>query len=107
MFSVSFRANNPEQPNQQKNSIGLTENGQKVLNKTNKYAGLINVLPNEKERNQYVDEVKQNPLMLLAMVNPYAGAYYTYDQYKKGNISKEDAIRVVAYNSITNKVSNA
>lgn len=38
MFSVSFRASNPNQVQQQKNSIGLTENGQKVLNQTNKYA---------------------------------------------------------------------
>ena len=49
-MTISFRAGNnyptqnlSQQNTQQKNSIGLTENGQNVLNKTNEYANAYNL----------------------------------------------------------------
>lgn len=40
------------------------------------------------------------------MSNPLVGAAYTVNQYDKGNISKDDAIKVVAYNSIARGLSS-
>lgn len=106
MFSVSFKADNQTQVQQQKNSIGLTENGQKVFNQTNGYANIINVMSNEDERKQYIQDVKENPILVPAIISPTIGTIYTYNQYRKGNISKEDAFKITAYNALANAISS-
>ena len=40
------------------------------------------------------------------MSNPLARAVYTAIQYNNGNISKDDAIKIVAYNSIAQGLSS-
>ena len=48
----------------------------------------------------------QNALLMPVMSNPLARAVYTAIQYNNGNISKDDAIKIVAYNSIAQGLSS-
>lgn len=109
MLSINFKANNPIQKPQETNSIGLSENGQKVLNETNKYANtfdIVNTVVDSDKRKENVGTVVKNTLLMPVMSNPLVGAVYTASQYKNGNISKDDAIKIVAYNSIAQNLSS-
>jgi len=111
-MTISFRAGNnyPPQNIQQKNSIGLTENGQKILNKTN---GILNTysqinmayeVSKEKDfskRAKGVGELLKNSVTMDLYANPVIGSSYVVDQYKKGNISKDEAKQIIATNAIT------
>ena len=109
MLSISFRANPTVSNQQQKNAIGLTENGQKVLNKTNKYANtydFVDTVVDSDKRKENLGTVAKNALLMPVMSNPLVSAAYTVNQYNKGEISKDDAIKVVAYNSIARGLSS-
>ena len=108
MLSISFRANSTTLNQQQKNVIGLTENGQKILNSTNKYANtydFVDTVVDKDKRKENLGTVAKNALLMPIMSNPLVGAVYTANQYNKGNISKDDAIKIVAYNSIAQGLS--
>ena len=116
-MTISFRAghnyptqNLPQQnlPPQQKNSIGLTENGQKVLNKTNEYANAYNLadtLIDSEKRKENLGNVVKNTMLMPIMSNPVVSGLYTANQYQKGNISKDDTIKILAYNAIAQGLS--
>ena len=109
MLSISFRANPTVSNQQQKNAIGLTENGQKILNSTNKYENtydFVDTVMDKYKRKENLETVAKNALLIPVMSNPLVGAVYTANQYNKGNISKDDAIKIVAYNSITQGLSS-
>ena len=109
MLSISFRANQTVSNQQQKNLIGLTENGQKVLNSTNKYANtydFVDTVVDKDKRKENLGTVAKNALLMPVMSNPIVGAAYTANQYNKGNISKDDAIKIFAYNSIAQGLSS-
>ena len=38
--------------------------------------------------------------MMPVMSSPAVSTIYTADQYKKGNISKDDAMKIMAYNAM-------
>ena len=114
-MAINFKGNPVNIPPQQvqnknqKNSIGLTENGQKVLNKTNEYANaydLVNTVIDSDKRNDNFATVAKNALLMPVMSNPVIGAVYTADQYKKGNITKDDAVKIMAYNAIAQGLSS-
>ena len=97
------------QNKQQKNSIGLTENGQKVLNKTNEYANAYNVadtLIDSEKRKENLGEVAKNTLLMPVMSNPAVSTIYTVNQYQKGEISKDDATKIMLYNAIAQGLSS-
>jgi hypothetical protein len=105
-MTISFRANNnyPAQNTQQKNAIGLTENGQNILNKTNEYANhidLTNTILDSEKRKDNLGTALKNTIMLPIMSSPTISAAYVANEYRKGAISKEDALKIVAYNTIT------
>ena len=105
MLSVSFKSNSSNQEQLRKNSIGLTPNGQKVLNRTNGYAAIANTISNPSENKKYLDEISNNPILIPAMIFPAIGNLYAINQYKNGNITKEDATKIIAYNTMTNTAS--
>ena len=109
MVSISFRADSPNPAQQQTNMIGLTKNGQQVLNKTNKYANkydLLNTIIDFDNKKDNLGTVVQNTLLMPIMSNTPVGAIYTMDQYNNGKITKDDAIKIVAYNSISKGLSS-
>ena len=117
-MTISFRAgknyptqNLPHQnlPPQQKNSIGLTENGQNVLNKTNEYANAYNLadtLVDSEKRKENLGNVVKNTMLMPIMSNPAVSTIYTVNQYKKGEISKDDATKIMIYNAIAQGMSS-
>ena len=115
-MTISFRAGNnyptqnlPPQNTQQKNSIGLTENGQKILNKTNEYANAYNVadtLMDSEKRKENLGNVVKNTMLMPIMSNPAVSTIYTVNQYQKGEISKDDATKIMVYNAIAKGLSS-
>ena len=115
-MTISFRAGNnyptqniPPQTQQQKNSIGLTENGQNVLNKTNEYANAYNLadtLVDSEKRKENLGNVVKNTMLMPIMSNPAVSTIYTVNQYKKGEISKDDATKIMIYNAIAQGMSS-
>ena len=111
MLSVSpilFRSNQTVQNQQQHNSMGLSENAQKILNSTNKYANtcdLIDTIVNQDKNTDNLLIVAKNAMLMPIMSKPFVSAIYAADQYNKGNISKEDATKLVACNTITQFLS--
>ena len=107
-MSISFRANPVattvlQTQSQQNNALGLSENGQKVLNKTNVHANaydLASTVVDSDKRKENLATVAKNTLMMPIMSSPTISTAYTVDQYKKGNISKDDAMKIMAYNAM-------
>ena len=107
-MSISFRANPVattvlQTQNQQNNALGLSENGQKVLNQTNEHANaydLASTIVDSDKRKENLATVAKNTLMMPVMSSPIVSTVYTADQYHKGNISKDDAMKIMAYNAM-------
>lgn len=107
-MSISFRANPVattvlQTQNQQNNALGLSENGQKVLNQTNEHANaydLASTIVDSDKRKDNLATVAKNTLMMPVMSSPIVSTVYTADQYHQGNISKDDAMKIMAYNAM-------
>lgn len=107
-MTISFRANPVtttvlQTQSQQNNGLGLSENGQKILNKTNVHANaydLASTVVDSDKRKENLATVVKNTLMMPVMSSPTINTVYTVDQYKKGNISKDDAMKIMAYNAM-------
>ena len=111
-MAITFRRNpviltnsQQNQEQQKKNAIGLSDNGQKVLNKTNKIANLYEIAStaaDEKKRKENLSIVAKNTMLMPIMSDSAIGTAYTLNECKKGNISKDDAMKILAYNMIAN-----
>ena len=111
-MSISFRAEaavsgyQTTQSNLKKNVFSLSENGQKVLSKTNEWANTQDVaeiiVDKDKRTKENIRTVAQNTVMMPVMSDSAIGTAYILDQCKKGNLSKDDAIKILAYNMMTN-----
>ncbi len=113
-MTISFRTNNTmpssqtPQNDSKKNIFALTENGQKVLSKTNEWANTQDIaeiiVDKDKRNKENVGTVAKNTLMMPIMSDSAIGTIYTIDQYKKGNLSKDDVVKILAYNMIANSL---
>lgn len=107
-MSISFRANPVaatvlQTQSQENNALGLSENGQKVLSKINMHTNiydLANTIVDSDKRKENLATVAKNTLMMPVMSSPTVSSVYTADQYRKGNISQNDAAKIMAYNAM-------
>lgn len=107
-MAIIFRANptvstdcQMNQKTQKKNAIGLSEDGQKVLNKTNEIANLYEMANSANDEKKHKEVIK-NTFLLPIMSDSAIGTAYTVNEYKKGNISKDDMVKILAYNMAAN-----
>ena len=85
-MSISFRANPVattvlQTQSQQNNALGLSENGQKVLNKTNVHANaydLASTVVDSDKRKENLATVAKNTLMMPVMSSTNVSTVYTY-----------------------------
>ena len=107
MLPISFRAT-PVQQTQK--PIQLSDNGQKVLSKTNGVYNVTNqiMMANEiSKEKDFSKRVKQAGKLLKDSVvmdvytNPIIGTDYVINEYKKGNITKDEAKQIITQNAIT------
>lgn len=61
---------------------------------------MANALNEPENRKENLSQAAQNALLYPIMsINPVS-TLYTINEYKKGNISKDDAVKIMAYNSL-------
>ncbi len=104
--ATSFRArdNVQNQTKNQKSVFNVSDDAQKILNKTNEYANgiqFVNAVIEPKNRKENLKNAAINALTMPIMSSTPISTFYTLSELEKGNISKQDAIKIVAYNSMT------
>ena len=107
MTLISFRA----VPNQRvQKSTELSENGQKVLERTNPILNQYNQMDmvysaakdkDIKERAKIAGSLIKECAKMDINANPIVSTSYVVNQYKSGNISKSDAEQIMAKNALT------
>lgn len=103
---ISFRArdNVQNQTKNQKSVFNVSDDAQKILNKTNEYANsiqFVNAVIEPQNRKENLKNAAINALTMPIMSSTPISTLYTLSELEKGNISKQDAIKIVAYNSMT------
>lgn len=103
---ISFRArdNVQHQTKNQKSVFNVSDDAQKILNKTNEYANgiqFVNAVIEPQNRKENLKNAAINALTMPIMSSTPISTLYTLSELEKGNISKQDAIKIVAYNSMT------
>ena len=107
---LAFRStdNIPNQIKNQKNVFSVSDNAQNVLNKTNEYANGVQIANAVIEPNNRKENLKNaaiNALTMPIMSSTPVSTIYTLSEYQKGNISKDDTIKIVAYNALAQSLS--
>ena len=105
MLPILLRAT----PVQQKQTQ-LSENGQKVLNRTNGVYNVTNqiMMANEiskekdfSKRAKQAGKLLKDSVIMDINTNPVISTNYIINEYKKGNITKDEAKQIITQNAIT------
>ena len=103
-MSISFRADSYQpQVNNKKNVFSVSPNAQEVLSKTNEYAcgaQLANAVLEPENRKENLGKALTNAITMPIMSTTPISTVYTLNELQKGNISKQDAVKIMAYNSM-------
>ena len=99
---VNYKTNSPQAENTS-GVFGVSSNAQEVLNKTNEYAcgiQMANAIIEPENRKENLGKAAKNALLMPVMSTTPVSTIYTLKELQNGNISKQDAVKIVAYNSI-------
>ena len=101
---ISFRADGTcTQTNNKKNAFSISPNAQEVLNRTNEYAcgvQLGKAILEPENRKENLGNAVKNVMTMPIMSTTPVSTIYTLKELQNGNISKQDAVKIMAYNSI-------
>ena len=107
MLPISFRATPVQQTSK---SNQLSKNGQKVLNQTNGIYNVTNqiMMTNEiskekdfSKRSKQAGKLLKDSVIMDINTNPVISTNYIIKEYKKGNITKDEAKQIITQNAIT------
>ena len=99
---VSYNTQTPQAENKS-GVFGVSSNAQEVLNKTNEYAcgiQMANAIIEPENRKENLGKAAKNALLMPIMSTTPVSTFYTLKELQNGNISKQDAVKIMAYNSI-------